>query len=473
MRRTEYRLAKAAARAHLLQGLLIALDHIDEVIRIIRGSKDVAVAREALMTTLTLSEVQATAILDMQLRRLTALEREKLEVELAELQAEIAGYEAILASPDRRYEVLEAELDDLVSRLGTPRRTRIVSAEDAPRFTAQTAPRSLELGDDPCILTLSTSALVGRELDGGTPPNAKLGRHDVLIAEVHTSNRQPVTAITDLGRAFSLPAFEIPEVAGRGRGAASSELFSVGRGERVLTLLGTPSPEVSAHLLLATTQGLLKRVTAEECLSTKDGAALIGMDSSDRLVAAWWALEGTAAHGGGVRRAEVDAAEVDPEVEIDSSDAFGDGDLVLVTSDARALRTAVAAVSVQGRAARGVLGIKLRPGARVIAAGPAALAAGVVLSCTDGDINKLTSVADIPRQGRASGGVRITRFRGFETMLWFAHVSPSADICCVFGQADDGSKPDGTPRGVDLEVTWRDGIGTKGGRVLAAGKARW
>ena len=438
VRRSQHRLDKAKTRAHILEGLLIALDHIDEVIRIIRGSRDVGVAREALQSELGLSEIQATAILDMQLRRLTALEKERIEEELAELHAQIADLEDILASQDRRRTIIEAELVELVGRLATPRRTRILSAEEAPRFTAQTAPQSLELGDDPCIVTLTCSGLVGRELDGGTPAGTKLGRHDVLLAEVQVSNRQTVLAVTDRARCLPVTAYEVPEVAGRSRGAAAAELFPVERGERVLALFRTT---IDNPLVLITRAGVAKRISPEELSTTKAGSVLLTLDDKDELVAAF---------------------EASPEA-----------DVVIVTSDARALRTASEAISVQGRAARGVAGVKLRGGARVIAAGLADPDNGMVLTATDGDVVKLTAVSEIPTQGRGSGGVRLTRFRGFETQLWLGAVAPTADIWCLFGQDEDPAKLDPQPGALRVEPTWRDGLGVKGPRVLAAGKARW
>jgi DNA gyrase subunit A len=436
VRRTRFRLDKARDRAHMLEGLLVALDHIDRVIQIIRGSRTVDVARAELQAAFSLSEVQATAILNMMLRRLVALERQELADELAELRRQIAEYEDILGSEERRKAIVGDELRTLAEQRGTPRRTTLVSGDDAPRLTAASAPRSLELSDDPCVLTWSTSGLVGRELDEARSGKGRLGRHDVLVADLHTSNRQQIWAVTDQGRALAITAHEVPEVSGRGRGAAGAELFPVVAGEGVVALLGP----VEHPIVLLTAAGVAKRVGVDEVAALRDGATLIALDG-DRLVAAF-------------------PAEDDVEI-------------VVVASDAQALRTAVAGIPVQGRGARGVAGMKLRAGARVLAAGPA-VDGGVVLTVTDGDAAKLTSVGEIPRQGRATAGVRLTKLRTGEHALRSALVAPTSELWCVVGREDEPAKADTQPVPVPVTVTRRDAAGTRTARrILAAGKARW
>jgi DNA gyrase subunit A len=437
VRRTRFRLRKAQERAHILEGLLIALDNIDQVIRIIRGSATVDIARAALQRQFQLSDVQATAILNMMLRRLVALERQELIDELAGLRRDIAEFEKILGSERRQRTIVGKELDELAQRRGTPRRTRIANAEEAPRLTAASAPQSFELGDNPCVLTLSTSGVVGRELDGAHSAKGRLGRHDVLIGEVHTSNRRPVWAITDRGRALTIAAFEVPEVSGRARGAATSELFSVLPGEKALDLIG----ELAGPLVLVTAAGALKRISADELASARDGGSLIGLDENDRLVAALCVPHGA--------------------------------DVVLVASDAQALRTSVDAIPIQGRNARGVAGIKLRHGALVLAAG-AAVEGGVVLTVSEGEAAKLTAVEEIPRQGRTAGGVRLTRLRPDDGSLRLAVVASTADLWSVLSQVDEPNKADTQPQPLPVAITRRDAASTPTARrVLGVGKARW
>ncbi|MDG2111182.1 MAG: DNA topoisomerase 4 subunit A, partial [Actinomycetota bacterium] len=185
VRRTEYRLRQARAREHILEGLLIALDNIDLVIRIIRSSADVPEAREQLIAQLSLSEIQANHILDMQLRRLTALEVDKLRAELAEVQADIAEYEKILGSEQRRRTLVGKELAEVADKFGSPRRTKIMAADDVVVIDDAPAVDISDeaVGDQPTVVTLSTSGLLGRS-SPDVEFNAKPGRHDVVAQMV-------------------------------------------------------------------------------------------------------------------------------------------------------------------------------------------------------------------------------------------------------------------------------------------------
>ena len=239
VRRTRYRLRRAESRAHVLEGLLIALDNIDRVIAIIRAAPTVPAAREALQHAFALSEVQATAILDMVLRRLVALERQALADELASLRAEIAELEAVLASEGRRRELVSAELADVAERHGTARRTRLAGADGgAPAVRARRRRPASSWATTPACSRCRAPDWPAGNWAPARSGGGRLGRHDVLVGELHTSNRQAVWAVTDRGRALRITALEVPEVAGRGRGAATSELFAVQPGEAVLALLG-------------------------------------------------------------------------------------------------------------------------------------------------------------------------------------------------------------------------------------------
>ncbi|MGD9751325.1 MAG: DNA topoisomerase (ATP-hydrolyzing) subunit A [Acidimicrobiia bacterium] len=438
VRRTTFRRDKALARAHILEGLLVALDNIERVIQIIRSSPDVPAARATLIAEFSLSEIQANAILDMRLRRLTALERQELLDELAALRAEIAGYDAILGSEEEQRRVVLAELEDLAKRLGSPRRSRIVGGDEMPKLTAGDAPTDFDVGDDPCVVTLSTSGLVGRE-PAGSHHSGKLGRHDLIRAEVRTSNRQLLHAVTDRGRVLTIPVHDIPEVAGRSRGAATAELFAVQSGEQVVAVVG--AAEDADPLVLITANGVAKRVSGAELAATRDGQGVITLEGKDRVVAAFQAPE--------------------------------DAEVALVASDAQVLRTAVAAVAVQGRAAKGVAGMKLRGGATVVGAGPVD-AAGTVLVVSEGGGAKRTPMAEVPPQGRAAGGVRLTKLRPEDGRIRYALVAPDTELAAVVGQQDAPDKADPNPVPLTLEPTRRDGGAVRMARpILAAGKARW
>ncbi len=437
VRRTEYRLRKARERAHIVEGLLIALDNIDLVIAIIRGSADVPEARAALMERLELSEIQANHILDMQLRRLTALEVDKLRQELAELHRQIAGYEKILGSEQRRRTLVGKELAQVAAEHGGPRRSKILSAEDIVVIedTPVASDASEEDLDAPALVTLSTSGLLGR-----TSPdaefNAKPGRHDVLAATVHTGASANVYAFTDRGRLLSVRVREIPEMARGSRGASVTEMFSLSRGEKVVGLTGTPTEPV----MLVTRGGVAKRVSPETVTGTRIGNPVIGLRKEDRLVAAF--------------------------------EASDDTEIGIIASDGQMLRTRAANVSTQGAGAGGVAGMKLKPGARVVASGPFEFGTQVV-AVTDEGTAKVTEGTEIPAKGRATGGVRLLRFKGFETAVAYAWMGKDQALAAIVADASDPSRIDPTPRPLSLTPTRRDGTAVDlGFRILALGEYR-
>ncbi|MBK5223928.1 MAG: DNA topoisomerase IV subunit A, partial [Acidimicrobiia bacterium] len=434
VRRSRFRLGKARDRLHIVEGFLIALDAIDEVVRLIRASQDTAAARTALMERFSLSEIQANEILGMPLRRLTALEKLKLEEERDDLVATIADLDAILGSEQRQRTIVLKELGQLVDRIGRPRRTTVIGA-DQINDVIPAAPLPLEITDDPCVVTLTTSGLLGRESDEGTP-KPTLGRHDVIVDAVHTTNHAQVFAITDIGRALTITAMEVPEVAGRNRGAAASEVVDLQHGESVVTIT-VPAED---PLLLVTRRGVVKRITAEELAGTKSGQQVIGLKPDDKVVAAMAAPDG---------------AEV-----------------VIVASDAQVLRTAVDQVSAQGRAAGGVAGMKLKGTAIVVAAGIAPEGA-MVINVNDTGTAKLTDAAEIPAKGRGTGGVRLTRFKSEKSIDW-AHIGPVDDLVAVVGQEDNPTRPDATPVTLPLTPTRRDAVSTTTEeRLLAVGRRRF
>jgi DNA gyrase subunit A len=434
VRRSRFRLEKARDRLHLVEGFLVALDNIDEVVRIIRASQDTAEARTSLMERFSLTEVQANAILEMPLRRLTALEKLKLEEERDELVARIADLEAILGSEQRRRTIVLKELGDLVDRLGRPRRSTVVSA-DQVHDVSPAEPLPLEIADDPCVVTLSTSGLLGREATEGNP-KPSLGRHDVLVARVATTNHATVYAITDTGRALPVTAMEVPEVAGRNRGANATEVVDLKHGEAVVTL-AVPGPD---PLLLVTRGGVAKRLAGDELAGVKAGGAVIGLKGDDKLVAALPAPAGS--------------------------------EVVIVTDDAQALRTSVDQISLQGRGAGGVAGMKVKAGAGVVGAGLAPDGCHV-LSVTDVGTAKLTDAGEIPAKGRGTGGVRLTRFKTEKRLAW-AYVGALDDLAVVVGQADAPTKPDPTPVALTLTASRRDTQSTATDeRILAVGTRRF
>jgi len=454
-RRTEYRLRKAQDRLHIVDGLLIALDAIDLVISIIRSSQDAAEARERLMGELSLSDIQASHILDMQLRRLTALEKLKLEEEATGLRVQIENFEKILASEQRQRTIVLKELEDMVDRFAEPRRTRIILPDEIDDVSIEALIEGEDvLADDPCSLTVSTSGVVGRE-PLTAPKQGAFGRHDVIVARVATTTLAKVVAITDAGRALAGTAAAVPEVSGRSRGAAVSEVFTTQKGEQILTVVAPPpaspigddllSAAASAGgppapILLVTAGGVVKRLTVDEVLESQNGKPVIKLKPGDSVVAAFAAADG---------------------------DEF-----VMVSSNAQTLRTDATSVSVQGRGAGGVAGMKLSDGATVIAAGTAP-ADAVIVTHSDRQTAKVTDAVEIPAKGRGTGGVRLTKFKD-EQRLDLAYVGPEFGLHVVVGTEDAPSKPDPSPEPLSIAHTARDLISKPvARRILAIGTGRW
>ncbi len=436
VRRTTYRLDKARDRLHIVEGLIVALDNIDLVVRIIRGSEDVAEARDALCEQLELTEVQATHILDMQLRRLTALEKQKIVDERDELTSAIDGYEKILASDTRRRRLVLDELAELAERFGTPRRTEIVPADDIPVHEHVEVADHTEVPDEANLVTLSTTGVVGRAPTEGAK-RATPGRHDVLVSQTLASTRDQVWAVTSEGRGLAVPCFTIGEVAGRSRGSAADQVFGTSKGEAIHALV---APDSTEPLVLVTAGGVVKRLTAAELAATRPGKPVIKLRPDDKVVAAFPCPDGA--------------------------------DIVMVASDAQALRTASGGISVQGRGAGGVAGMRLRDGARVIGAGPA-LPSSVIVTVSDIGTAKVTPADELPAKGRGGVGVRITRF-GSESQLVLAWIGAPDGVLAVMSTDDDATKPDPTPVPLPLEPTKRDLVSSETERrILAVGPARW
>jgi len=453
-RRSRYRLRRAEERAHLVEGLLLALANIDEVVRIIRASADVAEARAALTAAFELSDVQAGYILDMQLRRLVALEVEKLEAELAELRHRIAELEEILRDPAVLRRVVDGELAEVAVEHGTPRRTVLVGG-DLKALVAKRA-TSLEVPDEPCDVVLSSAGLIGRtplHADGSDGGRRRTGRvrHDVVLSVARSTTRGTVGLVTSAGRVVRAGVLDLPNVPAVTTGALSlrggapvQEFVALERGERVLAV--TAMSEDGPGLALATRQGVVKRVTPDWA-AKGDSLEVISLKAADEVVGA---------------------------VELET----GEEELVFFSSSGDLLRFPASAVRPQGRAAGGMAGMKLASGALVIGfsavdlrtpegvldvvdepvvvtgAGlppegrgkaPTGMAWGVVSSV------KVTPLSEYPRKGRATGGVRVQRMLAGEAQL-------------VLGWAGRGpawaAAAGGDP--VDLPATYgrRDGSGT-------------
>ena len=383
-RRTQFRLAKAKARSHILEGLIIAVDNIDEVVKIIRGSSDTPEARTSLMERFELSEIQANAILDMPLRRLTALETEKLRAELAEIQALIAHLESILADPARRREIIKEELTEIREKFAEPRRSRIIPDE---------GDLSLEdlIADDELIVTVSnggylksvlaaTYRLQGR--GGRGVKAAELREDDVVDHMVHTTAHAYLLFFTNKGKVHRIKAHAIPRQARTAKGVLAQAVLPVEPDERIEAIVDTRNYETSRFLVMVTRKGVVKKTLFREYDSRQASLIAIKLQEGDEVVA--------------VRT------------------TTGENDLLIFTEQGMGIRFAESELRPMGRATQGVRGIRLREGDRVVAAASSA-DGDHVLILTSGGYGKRTAMEQFRDQKRGGLGVKaikLTRVRG-------------------------------------------------------------
>ena len=406
-RRSTYRLRKRQERLHLVEGLLVAILDIDEVIQVIRTSDDAETARARLMDVFDLSHPQAEYILELRLRRLTKFSRVELETEREQLLREIAELTEVLGDEARLRAVVSDELAEVAKNHGTPRRTVLLESS-GPVVRASAAP--LEVADDPCWLLLSGTGLLARTTSDAPLPAGiaeERAAHDVIRSAVRTTARGEVAAVTSKGRMLRLAVVDtpgLPPTAGApslSGGAPVSEFLSLEAGEQVLALVSLAGD--SPGLALGTEQGVVKRL-APDYPANRDGWEVISLKDGDQVVGA------------------VGLASQDEE-------------LVFVTSDAQLLRFGAEAVRPQGRGAGGVAGVRVSPGARVVFFGSVRGDEGAVVVTVGGSSSalpgteagsvKVTPFAEYPAKGRSTGGVRCHRFLRGEDALLLAWAGPS------------------------------------------------
>ncbi|HWM35997.1 MAG TPA: DNA gyrase subunit A, partial [Streptomyces sp.] len=402
-RRSEFRRTKRKNRLHLVEGLLVALVDIDEVIRIIRSSENAAKAKESLIARFQLSDVQTQYILDTPLRRLTKFDRIELESERDRLRAEIEELTRILESDAELRKLVSGELAAVAKKYATPRRTDLLEAAGAP-----VASVPLEVADDPCRVLLSSTGLLARTANGEPvfDQAAKRAKHDVIVSAVPATTRGEIGAVISSGRLLRLTVVDLPQLPESASaphlagGAQVSEFLSLEDDEQLVCL--TTLDESSPGVALGTEQGVVKRVVPDYP-AHKEELEVISLREGDRIVG---------------------AAEL----------RTGEEDLVFITDEAQLLRYPAGQVRPQGRAAGGMTGIKLTGDAKVIsftAVDPSVDAVVFTLSGSHGTLDdsistaKLTPFDQFPRKGRATGGVRCQRFLKGEDSLALAWAGPT------------------------------------------------
>jgi DNA gyrase subunit A len=398
-RRTTTRLGKRKARLHLVEGLLIAIVSIDEVIQVIRSSEEVDDARRRLREVFELSELQAEYILELRLRRLTKFSKIELESEKETLLAEIAALEHILANEVNLRAVVSAELAEVADKYGDERRTTLISEveEVKPISMAKAASVNAELADTPCTIVLTSSGMLARvEGHPAVTHSSKRSKHDAICLTIQTSTRQDIGFVTTHGKVHRIHSADVPtfgESFDASQSVSAHEFLGLPKEERILTVFELND---SAELALGTEQGVVKRVIAD--FPAKDEFEVITLKDGDKVIGAALAKDSST--------------------------------LIFVASDAQLLHYQASSVRPQGRPAGGVAGINLGDGARVVFFGAVesvdsavvvtAANSSLAIPGTDAGSLKISDLSEFPGKGRATGGVRSQRFVRGEDQLYFA-----------------------------------------------------
>lgn len=435
-RRTQFDLKKAQDRDHIVIGLLQALDHIDEIINIIRSSSDVDKARTALMERFGFSERQAQAILDMRLQRLTGLERHKLEDEHQELQNTIAYLEGLLADALKMNEVIRTELLEVRARYGDERRTRIVLGVDGSEMRDEDL-----IPNVPVVVTMSNAGYLKRvpidtfktQKRGGKGISGTALKEEDFLADFFVSNTHNyLLFFTNKGRMYRIKVYEVPEFGRSAKGTNVVNLLKLGEDERVAAVIPLTSPEQEGSLISITRKGLIKRTSLSAYRRVRTaGLIALKLRDDDELVSVMFSpqnaeeseevsdsgensseeetvdienadLDGMEADGADM---EADGAE-ESESDDDLSSSVGSGnDLMIFTRNGRAARISEDSVPLRGRASYGVKGIKL-VGDDVVVSMDHASNGNEVLVVTEKGFAKCSRLEDYPCKRRGWQGVR-------------------------------------------------------------------
>jgi DNA gyrase subunit A len=374
-RRTEFELRKAEARRHILEGLKIALDHLDAVIALIRGSANPGVAREGLITQFGLSQIQAQAILDMQLQRLTGLERDKILNELAELLKLIERLLAILSSDKLVMQIVVDELRHVQAKYGDPRRTEILADEGEFRIEDLIA-------EEDMAITVSNTGYIKRtaitnyrnQRRGGKGRIGMRTREEDFVSHLFVaSSHAYIMIFSDRGRAYWLKVHEIPDVGPDGRGKAIANLVSMEEGERIAALLAVKEFEADRFIVMGTRRGVIKKTELSAFSNPRAGGIIaMGVEEGDSVIA----------------------------VQISN----GSNEIFIGTRSGMSIRFPESDVRPMGRTAYGVRGISLREDDEVV--GMDVLApGGTILSVTEQGYGKRTELDEYRVQSRGGIGI--------------------------------------------------------------------
>ena len=376
-RRTEFDLKKAREKEHIYEGLVIALDHLDEVVQLIRNAKDPAEARDGLMSQFALSEIQAKAILEMRLQRLTGLERQKIIDDLVEIRKEIARFENILANEDVKMGIIRGELVEIRDKFGDDRKTEIVETEEAEIDIEDM------IADEDMVVTYSRSGYIKRQSTSNYRAQRRGGKgikgmgvveEDIVQQLFVASSLDTLLVFTTIGKLHWLKVYNIPEAGRTAKGKSIANLLSLRADEKIASILPVKTFEEDKYVLCATAKGVVKKTSLMAYSKARQGGIIgLTLDEGDHVI----------------------AAEI----------SDGQQDVLLATQSGMSIRFKETDVRPIGRTGRGVQGIRFKEeddhvvGAQIVEPGT------TVLTVTENGYGKRTALEEYPVQGRGGTGV--------------------------------------------------------------------
>ena len=404
-RRVRFDLKKAEERAHILRALIVAIDNIDEVIKIIRGSRDTASAKNALMERFSFDDIQAQAIVDMQLKRLTSLEIEDLRKELQELELLIEHLKDLLAHPEKILALIKQETDELAEKFGDDRRTDIVS-DEVEEINIEDLIKKEQM-----VVLVSNLGYIKRvpvtaykrQNRGGKGSNSAALVEDDFIDQIFTaSTHDYIMFITNEGKAYWVKVHEIPEASRTSRGSHIKSLLAVSSDEEITTIVSLKEFSSDTYLLMATAGGIVKKVQTDSFQNAKTrGIIAIKLDEGDKLVSAILTT--------------------------------GKDELMLVTRHGQALRVSETEIRDQGRASHGVIGIRLSGGDELT--GALRINGGKLLVMSENGYGKRVDFSEFTPHGRGTGGQKVyTITEKTGEVVGLLAVADDDEIVCITGQ---------------------------------------
>lgn len=404
-RRVRFDLKKAEERAHILRALIVAIDNIDEVIKIIRGSRDTASAKNALMERFSFDDIQAQAIVDMQLKRLTSLEIEDLRKELQELELLIEHLKDLLAHPEKILALIKQETDELAEKFGDDRRTDIVS-DEVEEINIEDLIKKEQM-----VVLVSNLGYIKRvpvtaykrQNRGGKGSNSAALVEDDFIDQIFTaSTHDYIMFITNEGKAYWVKVHEIPEASRTSRGSHIKSLLAVSSDEEITTIVSLREFSSDTYLLMATAGGIVKKVQTDSFQNAKTrGIIAIKLDEGDKLVSAILTT--------------------------------GKDELMLVTRHGQALRVSETEIRDQGRASHGVIGIRLSGGDELT--GALRINGGKLLVMSENGYGKRVDFSEFSPHGRGTGGQKVyTITEKTGEVVGLLAVADDDEIVCITGQ---------------------------------------